>query len=216
MISRIHSIFIDSECRGLLWILLSQVIGLYYDRYYLDAYNLTKDFWKQNEIPDDLSTAELIWGGRLAKQLGSTILCYRLHTAALRKDSSDPLVQLYAADTGSQNLGFLGWLKRYEQQPRLDCDNPLYSLYWLIGHALSKAVLRDFHHARLLLEEAEQLQCDDRPWLDLPGRSLPSGRMIGVCLKSCPINLFRPIPKFCTISAARLHCRTQKYASRIP
>src|SRR5580698_796663 len=78
-----------------------------YDRnLFLRAFQQSAEYWNSSVRLEDLSTAELILGGRLASRLGSSRLSRRLLKTAFDRDPSDPAAIYYASyiDRRGQHL----------------------------------------------------------------------------------------------------------------
>jgi cellulose synthase operon protein C len=131
---------------------------LYDQNRFLEAFRQSTECWKPSQRLDELSSDELILGGRLAVRLGGRRLCRRLFRAALARNPSDARVRYF-----TQGLRRRGWklfdeLRNWEMQPELEGADANTKASWLASQAVIWASLRDFARARACIDRAKSLE----------------------------------------------------------
>ena len=131
--------------------------GLYDQNRFLEAFRQSAEYWKPSQRLDELSSDELILGGRLAVRLGGRRLSRRLFRAALERNPSDAKVRYF-----TQGLRRGGWklfdeLRNWEAQPELVGADATTQASWLSSQAVIWASLRDFVRAHASIERAKSL-----------------------------------------------------------
>jgi len=137
---------------------LAGLQGLYDQNRFLEAFRQTAEYWKPSQRLDELSSDELILGGRLAVRLGGRRLSRRLFRAALARNPSDARVRYF-----TQGLRQRGWklfdeLRNWEVQPELEGADANTKASWLASQAVIWASLRDFSRARACIDRAKSLE----------------------------------------------------------
>jgi len=137
---------------------LAELQGLYDQNRFLEAFRQSAEFWKPSQGLDDLSSNELILGGRLAARLGGGRLSRRLFRAAMARNPSDARARYF-----TQGLRRRGWrlfeeLRRWEANPELEGADVNTQASWLASQAVIWASLRDFKRAHACIGRAKSLE----------------------------------------------------------
>lgn len=133
---------------------------LYDSNRFLDAFRQSSEYWKPSTTLQDLSTEELIFGGRLAFRLGGWRLSRRLFRATYARDPSNPRVR-YFARHARRKTRLLDDLREFEANPGICAEDPEMHAAWLASHAVTWAFLRDFTTAHRCLDRARSLRDRD-------------------------------------------------------
>ena len=140
---------------------LSKLQDLYDRHLYLDAYNLTSQYWTTSTNVKQFSTDELIVAGRLSERLGGSRLSRKLLREVLKRDPSNPRVRYFTRHARSSRLRVLDELKAFISQPDLGGDDPILRAGWYASYGVTWATLRDFDHAYECLALAHSLSPND-------------------------------------------------------
>jgi cellulose synthase operon protein C len=137
---------------------LAGIQDLYNQNRFLEAFRQSAEYWKPSQRLDELSSDELILGGRLAVRLGGRRLSRRLFRAALERNPSDGKVRYY-----TQGLRRGGWklfdeLRNWEAQLELEGADANTQASWLASQAVIWASLRDFARGHASIERAKSFQ----------------------------------------------------------
>ena len=137
---------------------LAELQSLYDQNRFLEAFRQSAECWKPSQRLDDLSSDELIFGGRLAARLGGQRLSRWLLREALARNPSDARVRYF-----TQGLRRRGWrlfeeLRRWEVNPDLERADVNTQASWLASQAVVWASLRDFARAHVCIERAKSLE----------------------------------------------------------
>ncbi len=142
---------------------LEEILSLYYQARFLDAYDRTREGWTRPELPEELSVDELVHAGRLAARLGGQRLSRWLLRLAELRAPQHPIVRYLAKYTWRKRRDFLAELVDFEARPQLDSGDPKWDTGWLASKAIIWAVVRDFQRAQELIGQARASGCD-RAW----------------------------------------------------
>ena len=130
---------------------------LYDSNRFLDAFRLSSEYWNPSTSIQELSTEELIFGGRLASRLGGSRLSRRLFRVAYMRDATNPRVR-YFANHARRRIRLLDDLREFEANPDMCAQDPEMQAAWLASHAVTWAFLRDFTMAHRCIGRARSLQ----------------------------------------------------------
>ena len=129
---------------------------------YLQAYEVAKQL---GPLEDWAGVDELLIGGRLAHNLGSSRLGRVMHRRAYAKDPSHPLVQYFYVLSMSQRRSSLQTLQLMDSIGQdLDGGDDVMQADWYALRACTLATVRDFERSDQWYQRAEQL-CPDRAWV---------------------------------------------------
>src|SRR5215472_10383995 len=136
---------------------LAGLQSLYDQNRFLEAYRQSAEYWKPSQRLDQLSSDELVFGGRLAARLGGRRLSRRLLRAALDRNPLDARPRYYG-----QGLRRRGWrlfdeLRKWEANPELEGADADTQASWLASQAVVWASLRDFGRAHASIDRAKSL-----------------------------------------------------------
>ena len=140
---------------------LSYIQGLYDNNRFLDAYRESSQYWKVSTPIQQLSTEELILGGRLAFRLGGHRLSRRLFREADAKDHDNPRVIYFARQARRSRTRLLDNLYEFESNQDACAADPEIQAAWLASHAVTWAFFRDFSRAHECLARANILRTRD-------------------------------------------------------
>ena len=129
---------------------------------YLQAYEVAKQLGPFENWTD---VDQLLIGGRLAHNLGSSRLGRVMHRRAYATEPTHPLVQYFYVLSMSQRRSSLQTWELMESIGRdLPGGDDTLQADWYTLRACTLAILRDFEQSDHWYNEAEQL-CPDRAWL---------------------------------------------------
>jgi tetratricopeptide (TPR) repeat protein len=127
-----------------------------YDRNrFLEAFRQSAEYWKPSQRLDELSSEELILGGRLAVRLGGRRLSRRLFRAAWARNPSDPKVRYFTQGVRRRAWKLFDQLRNWEVQQELEGADANTQASWLASQAVIWASLRDFPRARACIDRAK-------------------------------------------------------------
>ncbi len=130
---------------------------LYDQNRFLEAFRQSAEYWKPSTRLHDLSSEELILGGRLAMRLGGRRLSRRLLRAALTRNPSNPKVRYFTQWLHRRGWGLFDELRSWEVHPDLEGADANTQASWLASQAVVWASLRDFARAHVCIERAKSL-----------------------------------------------------------
>jgi predicted Zn-dependent protease len=140
---------------------LERLQELYDRNQFLDAYQLSSEYWKLSTRLEDLSTAELVLGGRLASRLGSSQLSRRLFKEAFRRDPSDPAAIYYSSYIERRGKALFDMLRNFESNPEIPGASDEIQASMFAYHAVLTGTLRDFARAHQYLKRAHSYKTRD-------------------------------------------------------
>ncbi|MBZ5493087.1 MAG: hypothetical protein LAO76_19385 [Acidobacteriia bacterium] len=140
---------------------LERLQELYDRNQFLDAYQLSSEYWKPSTRLEDLSTAELVLGGRLASRLGSSQLSRRLFKEAFRRDPSDPSAIYYSSYIERRGKALFDVLRKFESNPEIPGANDEIQASMFAYHAVLAGTVRDFDRAHQYLKRAHSYKTRD-------------------------------------------------------
>src|SRR6516165_4006506 len=117
---------------------------LYDTNRFLEAFHQSADYWSPARRVDDLSSDELILGGRLAARLGGRRLSRWLLRAAFNRYPSEPRVRYFASHVHRRRSKLFEQLREWESSPELPGADSRTQADWLASLALVWASVRDF------------------------------------------------------------------------
>ena len=134
---------------------LAELQKLYDQNRFLEAYGQSAEYWKPSQRLEELSSDELVLGGRLAVRLGGRRLSRRLFRSAWARNPSDAKVRYF-----TQGLRRGGWklfdeLRKWEGKPELEGADANTQASWMASQAVIWASLRDFARAHDSIERAK-------------------------------------------------------------
>jgi len=132
--------------------------SLYDQSRFLEAFRQSAEFWKPSQRLDDLSSDELILGGRLAARLGGWRLSRRLFRAALARNPSDARVRYFTERLRRRGWRLFDELRSWEVNPELEGADANTQASWLASRAVIWATLRDFKRAHACIGRAKSLE----------------------------------------------------------
>jgi predicted Zn-dependent protease len=141
--------------------LIVQLQHLYDHHRYLDAFTLSENRWRTPPDLQQLSTDDLLLGGRLAARLGGPRTSRWLLREAVRRSPADARVRVFTAHLWSPERRLLDDLRTFEQRSDLDGEDAAMQAAWYASHATIWARLRDFQRAYDCLERALTLSPGD-------------------------------------------------------
>lgn len=126
-----------------------------YDRNrFLEAFRQSSEYWKPSQALKDLSSDELIFGGRLAFRLGGWRLSRWLFRAASVSNPSDPSVRYFTRGVRRREWRLFDELRNWEADPQLSGADSETQASWLASQAVTWAALRDYPRAHACIERA--------------------------------------------------------------
>jgi len=140
---------------------LNQVVALYDQGKYLQAYTLAQNFGPLNTWS---GTAPRLIAGRLAANLGASRLGWALHLRAWRENPTDPEAMYFYARYILHRRGPLAAWETLRQHEYLPDAPPHRQADWLAFRANILGQLRDFDAAEDWLNRAEKI-APEHPWL---------------------------------------------------
>ncbi len=149
--------------RSMAW---NHIRDLYNAHRFRDAYDDTRTFWDQGELPPDLETADLILAGRLAERLGGLRLSRQLWRLAQDREPQHPDVILFAEDRLDRRSSYYTFLNKFEERSELEGATEETQMYWMAGRAHALGVMRDFRAAEHTLARVKE-RFGEHDWLTL-------------------------------------------------
>jgi hypothetical protein len=137
---------------------LAGLQSLYDQNRFLEAFRQSAEYWKPSQRLDELSSDELILGGRLAVRLGGRRLSRRLFRTALARNPSDARVRYFTQGLCRATRKLFDELRNWEVQPELEGADANTKASWLASQAVIWASLRDFARARACIDRAKSLE----------------------------------------------------------
>jgi predicted Zn-dependent protease len=126
-----------------------------YDRnLFLRAFQQSAEYWNSSVHLEDLPTAELILGGRLASRLGSSRLSRRLLKTAFDRDPSDPAAIYYSSYIDHRGQHLFDALRNFESNPEIPGADAEIQSSRFAYQAVLCGSLRDFARAHEYLQRA--------------------------------------------------------------
>lgn len=206
---------------------LTEIQQLYDKNRFLDAFGQSGEYWRPSTRSSELSTDELILGGRLAMRLGGWRLSRKLLRVADSRDPGNPRVRFFANHVRRRSC-LLEDLHEFEANPHICAEDPEMQAAWLASHAATWAFLRDFPRAHDCLDRAyrlrprdgwvlsyhsdvfgmedrwlDALQCAEQAWEVDPGAPHAAR-----CLSSALLNLGRVEESAQRLAAASENCQS--------
>jgi tetratricopeptide (TPR) repeat protein len=136
---------------------LQKIQDLFDRNLFLQAYGESTARWSESTDLKNLSTDELVLGGRLAARLGGLRVSRRLFRAAYARDPSNPRVKYYASRICRPGWHLIDDLRAFESNPNLDGNDLELQAGWFASYAVIWARLRDFAKAGECIERARSL-----------------------------------------------------------
>jgi tetratricopeptide (TPR) repeat protein len=137
---------------------LAELQSLYDSNRFLEAFRQSAAYWKPSKRLENLSSDELILGGRLAFRLGGWRLSRRLFRVALACNPSDPRARYFAHGLRRPKRHLFDDLRIWETNPELSGADPDTQASWLASQAITWASLREFSRAHTCIERARSFQ----------------------------------------------------------
>jgi tetratricopeptide (TPR) repeat protein len=129
-----------------------------YDQHrFLDAYQLSAQYWTKSTPIEELSAEELIFAARLSSRVGGMRLSRHLYRRAHEKAPKLPVVRYFTRHISGPTDLLLDQLRAFESDPDIGGDDPELRASWQAVHAYSYAILRDFSRAEDLLKQSHEL-----------------------------------------------------------
>ncbi len=138
-----------------------QVLALYREQRFLDAYRLTESWWKAPQRVEELDPSALILAGRLAARLGSGKYQRALFRLAQKKAPDDPEILYYVGSKNHRWESLYQELRRHEARPELGSTDPDLEASWFAQHAVLLSMVRDFDRAQYWIKRARDVQAKD-------------------------------------------------------
>jgi len=132
--------------------------SLYDQNRFLEAFRQSMESWKPSQRLEELSSDELIFGGRLAVRLGGRRLSRHLFRTALARDPENVRLQYFTRGLRRRGWKLFDDLRSWEVQPELEGADVNTQASWLASQAVTWASLRDFRRAHACVERAKSLE----------------------------------------------------------
>ncbi len=142
-----------------------EILALYNQNRFLDAYRLTEAAWDRPEVADTLDARETLLAGRLARRLGSGKFARGLFKRARELAPEHPAVRFYTRDLLHPRTSILDLLEAFEAEPVPESADDNLRSVWAATHAISLSSVRDFERARERIALARDSDPDE-PWVD--------------------------------------------------
>ncbi len=137
---------------------LAALQSLYDSNRFLEAFRQSADYWKPSQRLEDLSSDELILGGRFAYRLGGWRLSRRLFRAAFDRFPENPRVRYFTHSLRRRQWRLFDDLRTWETNPEIPGADADTQASWLASQAVTWASLREFSRAHACIERARSFQ----------------------------------------------------------
>jgi len=136
---------------------LAELQRLYDRNRFMEAYRQCAEYWRPSQKLEELSTDELIFGGRLAARLGGWRVSRGLFRTASVREPLHPKARYFAQGLQRRDGKLLEELRSWETEPELDGADANTQASWLASQAVIWATVRDFSRAHSCIERAKSL-----------------------------------------------------------
>jgi predicted Zn-dependent protease len=137
---------------------LAGLQSLYDSNRFLEAFRQSADYWKPSQRLEDLSSDELILGGRFAYRLGGWRLSRRFFRAAFARYPENPRVRYFTHSLRRRQWRLFDDLRTWETNPEIPGADADTQASWLASQAVTWASLREFSRAHDCIERALSFQ----------------------------------------------------------
>jgi len=136
---------------------LAELQSLYDRNRFIEAYRQSAHLWQPSQKLGELSTDQLIFGGRLAARLGGWRVSRWLFRSAFSREPLHPKARYFAQGLHRRDGKLLEELRRWDANPELDGADANTQASWLAAQGVVWATVRDFARAHTCIGQAKSL-----------------------------------------------------------